>query len=83
MEVYDFISETNLSQAISQMSIVLKTATDFFSVSKIPRMVFLQRDICMESLTCDLRAPLLSLAMIIYLSRTLMQILRHGVQIYK
>lgn len=28
MEVYDFISEANSSQAVSQMSIVLKAATD-------------------------------------------------------
>lgn len=43
MEVYDFISETNLSQAISQMSIVLKTDAYSFSASQIPWMVSLQR----------------------------------------
>lgn len=36
MEVYDFISETNSSQAVSQMNIVLKTATDSLSVFKNP-----------------------------------------------
>lgn len=43
MEVYDFISETNLSQAISQMSLILKTDTYSLSASQIPWMVSLQR----------------------------------------
>lgn len=43
MEVYDFISETNLSQAISQMSLVLKTDAYSLSASQIPWMVSLQR----------------------------------------
>lgn len=53
MEVYDFISETNSSQAVSQMNIVLKTATDSFNVSNIPWMVSLQRHAC----THGVKAP--------------------------
>lgn len=66
MEVYDFISETNLSQAISQMSIVLKTAT---MLSKSLGW-YLCRDISMESLTRDPKALLVPLAMVIYLKNT-------------
>lgn len=57
MEVYDFISETYSSQAVSQMNIVLKTTMDSFSVSKIPWMLSLQRHAYTQSLAGDLKAP--------------------------